>query len=153
MNEHRNEAQDLPVEFEPWHQRKWVRGLGVLLLMTTTVTIVAYQYIQYMFYRPIQVTRGPWQVLDPGKPVEPLEFEVVEEGNGAVIEPGDLVQVSLLTWSNIANRLVWQDDNRWIWVGFRTEKETSFHSINPQLVSAFVDLREGGGKVFGEAKP
>ena len=45
----------------------WIMGLIVL-----TVAV-----LWYMFYRPIEVTRGPWQVLDPGQPVEPLEFEVV----------------------------------------------------------------------------
>jgi hypothetical protein len=48
-----------------------------------------------MFYRPIDVTRGPWQVLDPGLPVAPLKFEVVQEGSGPVIERGDLIQITL----------------------------------------------------------
>jgi hypothetical protein len=104
----------------------------------------------YMFYRPVEVTRGPWQVLDPGQPVEPLKFEVVEEGSGPVVEPGDLIQISLWYWSNKENRLEQRDDDWWIWVGFRTEKETPFHSISPRLVSAFVGLKEGEGGKFLE---
>jgi hypothetical protein len=54
-------------------------------------------------------------------------------------------------WSNENNLLERRDNNWWIWVGFRTEKETSFYSINPKLISAFVGLKEGGGIKFLES--
>jgi hypothetical protein len=110
-------------------------GLSALLLLV----------LLYMFHRPIEVTRGPWQVIDPGKPVEPLKFEVVEEGTGSLIESGDLILVSMWYWSSESNEIEQRNDDWWIWVGFRTEKETPFHSINLRLISAFVGLREGGG--------
>jgi hypothetical protein len=106
----------------------------------------------YLFYRPVEVTRGPWQVLDPRKPAdEPLKFEVIEEGDGTVIEPGDLIQVSMWFWSSGNNSIEQRDDDWWIWIGFQTDKETPFHSINPKLVSAFVGLKEGGGVRFTDS--
>jgi hypothetical protein len=69
---------------------------------------------------------------------------VVEEGTGPVVEPGDLIQVSLWYWSNKDNRLERRDINRWIWVGFRTKEETPFYSIGPNFVSTFVGLKEEG---------
>ena len=82
---------------------------------------------------------------DPGSAVEnPLKFEVVQRGGRAVIEPGDLVQLSLW-WRSVTGEDRNFGDNWWIWVGFRAEKETPFHSIDPRLISAFVGLKEGGG--------
>jgi hypothetical protein len=80
-----NEEPILPPAVTPklWYQRK-----STWFALTAAV-------FWYMFYRPIEVTREPWQVLDPGQPVEPLKFEVVEAGSGPVVEPGDLIQVSL----------------------------------------------------------
>jgi hypothetical protein len=135
---------------KPWYRRKWIGVAGVLLILAVS----AYQYIQYriqyLFYRPIEVTRGPWQVLDPGKPVEPLEFEVMEKGKGPVVEPGDLVQLSLQWWSaqrrENDHTTVW-----WVWVGFRTVEETPFYAMNPQLLSTLVGQREGGGLRFTES--
>jgi hypothetical protein len=88
-------------------------------------------------------------VLDPGKPVEePLKFEVVQEGTGAIVEPGDLIWVSMWFWSRENDEIEQRNDDWWIWVGFRTGKETPFHSINPKLLSVFVGRKDGGGKVF-----
>ncbi|MDR0575998.1 MAG: hypothetical protein LBI87_00280, partial [Candidatus Accumulibacter sp.] len=135
---------------KPWYRRKWVWVVGIFLAL---IILSFRQFIYYGFlYRPdpIQVTRGLWRVLDPGKPVEPLKFEIVEEGTGAVVEPGDLILVSMWHWSPESNEIEQRDDDWWILVGFRTEKETPFHSINPRLVSAFVGLKEGGGIRFFE---
>jgi hypothetical protein len=110
------------------------------------VVVLAVLVFCYLFYRPIEVTRGPWQVLDPGKAVAlPLKFEVVQEGRGAVIEPGDLVQISMWFWSPENNSIEQRDDDWWIWVGFRTNKETPFHSIDTRLASVFIGLKEGWG--------
>jgi hypothetical protein len=128
---------------KPWYRDGWIRGLGILLALSVLAYLAAYLYIQHLFYRPVEVTRGPWQALDPGKPVEPLEFEVVEKGTGPVVEPGDLVQFSLRVWSARQKRME-DDGDWWVWIGFQTDKETPFHSINPSLLSAFVGLREGG---------
>jgi hypothetical protein len=121
--------------------------IGVLLLLALGV-LIAYLRIQYLFYRPIEVSRGPWQVLDPGQPVEPVKFEVVEDGGGPVVEPGDLIQVSLWYWSNKDSRLERRDIDRWIWVGFRTKEETPFYSIGSNFVSTFVGLKERDGIKF-----
>jgi hypothetical protein len=136
-NESEHEKSDpAAISPKPWYQTKSAR----IILLSSLVMLVFW----YMFYRPLEVNRGPWQALDPGQPVEPLKFEVVEEGNGPVVEPGDLIQISLWYWSNEHNRLERRDDDWWIWIGFRTEKETPFHSISPRLISAFVGLMEGG---------
>jgi hypothetical protein len=143
-----------------WYRRKWITGILLIVTAVLVLTVLKVrQEMQYMFHRPIEVTRGPWQVLDPGQPVEPLKFEVVEEGNGPVIEPGDLIQVSLWYWSNKDNQLERRDIDRWIWVGFRSNEETLFHTIkfdrdgpvNLRLVSAFVGLKEKGGVRFLES--
>jgi hypothetical protein len=118
---------------KPWYQTK-----------STRIIIPAMLVFWYMFYRPIEVNRGPWQALDPGQPVEPVKFEVVEEGWGPVVEQGDFIHISLCYWSIELNLLERRDNDWWIWIGFRTEKETPFHSISPRLISAFVGLMEGG---------
>ncbi|MDR0577830.1 MAG: hypothetical protein LBI87_09920, partial [Candidatus Accumulibacter sp.] len=63
---------------KPWYRRKWIWVVGIFLAL---IILPFRQSIYYeFFYRPdpIQVTRGPWRVIDPGKPVEPLKFEVLE---------------------------------------------------------------------------
>jgi hypothetical protein len=122
----------------------------VLLILTVS----AYQYIQsriqYLFYRPVEVTRGPWQALDPGKPVEePLTFEVVQEGTGAVVEVGDLVQLSL--WWRSATREDKYLRDWWVWVGFRTAEETPFYAMNPGLLNTLIGQREGTVMKFMES--
>ncbi|MDR0578248.1 MAG: hypothetical protein LBI87_12145, partial [Candidatus Accumulibacter sp.] len=136
------------VTSKPNYERRWIVVSGTLLVL---LLVLRFGIIQPLFYRPVQVTRGPWQVLDPGKPVEPLKFEVVEEGTGAAVEPGDLVQISLWLWSAKEEKLERQNDDWWVWVGFRTKKETPFHSINTRLISAFIGIREGGGIRFFES--
>jgi hypothetical protein len=140
-NSTRNESSLSGIAPKLWYQRKrtWILALTVAVFW-------------YMFYRPIEVIRGPWQVLDPGQPVEPVKFEVVQEGNGPMVEPGDLIQISLWWWSKKDNRLEQRDADRWIWVGFRTKKETPFYSIAPHFVSTFVGLKEGEGVKFLEFK-
>jgi hypothetical protein len=127
---------------KPWYRQWWIWIIGILLVLSVSA---------YQFYRPIEVTRGPWQVLDPGKPVEPLKFDVVQEGTGAMVEPGDLVWVSMWFWSRENDVIEQRDDNWWIWVGFRAKEETPFHSIDSSLLSAFVGQREGGGVRFTES--
>jgi hypothetical protein len=148
------EPNSLALAPKPWYRRKWVWIVGVLLVLAVSIWVYRHiqyrNWYQYQFHRPIEVTRGPWRVLDPGQPVEPLKFEVVEEGSGPVVEPGDLIQVSLWWWSNKENTLERRDDDWWIWVGFRTKKETPFYSISPKLVSTFVGLKEGEGIKFLE---
>jgi hypothetical protein len=136
MNKNKGESEESkpPADMlKPWYKKPGILIMGLIVLI-----------FWYMFYRPIEVTRGPWQVLDPGKPVEPLKFEVMEEGTGTVVEVGDLVQISRWHWSPEEERIEQRDDDWWIWIGFRTEKETPFYSINPRLLSAFVGLKEGG---------
>jgi hypothetical protein len=131
---------------KPWYQYKRV---WIIRLLALIVCLVVWVY--YQFYRPIEVTRGPWQVLDPGQPVDnPLKFEVVQEGTGSVVEPGDLIQISLQTRS-----AQWRDydftADWWIWVGFRTKDETPFYAMNLRLLSALVGQKEGGGVIFLES--
>jgi hypothetical protein len=122
--------------------------VAVLVGMGLEARRVQYQ----LFYRPIVVTREPWQALDPGRPVDPLKFEVVQEGSGAIVEPGDLIQISLWWWSAAENTFKQRNEDWWIWVGFRTRKETPFYALyHPRLVSAFIGQREGSGVKFTES--
>jgi hypothetical protein len=128
----------------PWYRRNqvWFYGLPILALLV----------ILYLFYWPLQVTRGPWQVLDPGRPADdPLKFEVVQEGTGPVVEAGDLVQISRWRWSPEEERIEQRDDDWWVWVGFRTAVETPFYAMNPQLLSALIGQREGAAVKFTES--
>jgi hypothetical protein len=121
--------------------------VAVLVGMGLEARRVQYQ----LFYRPIEVTRGPWQVLDPGRPTEkPLKFEVVQEGTGPVVEAGDLVQLSLL-WRSAQRRDYDYTRDWWIWIGFRTAEETPFYAMNPRLLAALVGKREGTAMKFTES--
>jgi hypothetical protein len=132
----------------PWYRYKRIWIAGILLVLAVS----AHQYIQYLFYRPIEVTRGPWQVLDPGRPVEkPLAFEVVQEGAGPVVEVGDLIQTSHWHWSIKEKRIEQRDDDWWMWVGFRTAEETPFYAMNPRPLAALVGKREGTAMKFTES--
>jgi hypothetical protein len=138
------------------------RLYGILLILAVLAGMLfAARKVQYqLFYRPIEVTRGPWQVLDPGQsvdpgqPLDPLKFEVVQEGSGPIVEPGDLIQISLWWWSNENNTLEQRNNDWWIWVGFRTRDETPFYALcHPRLVGAFIGQREGGCEIHGISKP
>jgi len=131
----------------PWYRYKRIWIAGILLVLAVS----AYQYIQYLFYRPIEVTRGPWQVLDPGRPVEkPLAFEVVEEGIGPVVEAGDLIQLSL-RWRSAQRRDYDYTRDWWVWIGFRTAEETPFYAMNPRLLNTLIGQREGTAMKFTES--
>lgn len=94
--------------------------------------------------KKIQEIPEPWQTLDPGVPRARFPTpKVLTEGKGAVIAPGDLVQLHIRSKSGIPGR-IWNDwGNWWIWVGFRAREETSFFSTEPRTASALVGLREG----------
>jgi hypothetical protein len=155
MNGNDSEVRDRPVlnssntARKPWYQHGWIWIIGILLVLSVSV----YQYIQYVryqFYRPLEVTHGPWQVLDPGKPVDdPLKFEVVQEGTGAVVEVGDLVQLSLW-WRSVTREDKFLRD-WWVWIGFRTAEETLFYAMNPRLLSTLVGQREGAVVILAES--
>jgi hypothetical protein len=132
---------------KPWYRQWWIWIIGILLVLSVS----AYQYIQYLFYRPMEVTRGPWQVLDPGKPVEePLKFEVEREGAGPVVEVGDLVQLTL-HWRSAQRRDYDYTRDWWVWIGFRTAEETPFYGMNPRLLSTLIRQREGAAVIFTES--
>jgi hypothetical protein len=152
MNEETNDAGEWSASSSPWYWRK--RTWTIVGVIVGPLVLVALMF-WYMFYRPIEVTRGPWQVLDPGRPVDPLKFELVGKGTGSVIEPGDLIQISLTHhYYDYKDKKPVQrtSDNWWIWIGFRTEKETVFHTIgNTRFVSTFAGLREGDEIEFLES--
>jgi hypothetical protein len=129
---------------------RWYLFINLMSYVLPIALIVLIPW--YLFYRPIDVTRGPWQVLDPGGAVEnPLKFEVVLEGEGAVVEAGDLIQISRWGGSIDDKKIEQRDDDWWIWVGFRTEEETPFYGMNPRMVRALVGQKEGGGVRFLES--
>ncbi|MDP1985560.1 MAG: Ig-like domain-containing protein [Sulfuritalea sp.] len=94
--------------------------------------------------KKIQEIPEPWQTLDPGVPRARFPTpKVLTEGKGAVIAPGDLVQLNIRSKSGIPGR-IWNDwGNWWIWIGFRAPEETNFFSTEPRTASALVGLREG----------
>ncbi len=100
----------------------------------------------------IQEFPGPWQVLDPGKPLDKFpRIEVLSEGVGAGIEPGDLVQLDIRDWSPRQDG--WREmGNWWIWIGFRSAKETAFFSVEPDVSRVLTGLREGATLRFLEGK-
>lgn len=100
----------------------------------------------------IRVFPEPWQVLEPGKPqVRFPARRVISEGIGPIIGPGDLVQIRIYDQSTDKN--IWNDRGEWwIWVGFRTQKETTFFSYEPLISSALVGLNPGTVFEFIEAK-
>jgi len=100
----------------------------------------------------IQEFPGPWQVLDPGKPLDKFpRIEVLSEGVGAAIEPGDLVQLHIRDWSPRQDG--WREmGNWWIWIGFRSAKETAFFSVEPDVSRVLMGLRERTELRFLEGK-
>lgn len=94
----------------------------------------------------------PWQTLDPGKPPEKLpKIEILEQGGGAIIEPGDLVQLHIRDWSPRQNG--WREmGDWWLWIGFKSQKETAFFSIELDVAGTTVGLRQGSALRFLEGK-
>jgi hypothetical protein len=94
----------------------------------------------------------PWQSLDPGRPIDKSpRTEVVTPGNGSAIQPGDLVQIRIFTQST--DKQTWNDRGEWwLWIAFRSAKETRFYSYEPAMASAFTGLREGTIFEFLEPK-
>lgn len=102
------------------------------------------------YEKNIQEFPEPWKTLEPGKPLEKFpRFEVVTQGGGKGVEPGDLVQLQLRLW--LADKKIWLDrGDWWLWTGFRSAKETAFYSYAPELSSALVGLRQGSSLKFLE---
>lgn len=103
------------------------------------------------FPKNIREFPEPWQVLEPGKPIEnPPKVEIVTQG-GVSIEPGDLVQIHILHQSPTQQN--WDDRGEWwAWIGFLSQKETAFFSYEAEAVSSFVGLKQGTVFKFMEAK-
>jgi hypothetical protein len=94
----------------------------------------------------------PWKILDPGVPLEKFpKIEIVAQGKGTVIEPGNLVQIHIRYQS--ASQPNGDDDGVWwLWMGFRSEEETSFFGYEPAAASAVLGLRQGTIFKFIEPK-
>lgn len=102
------------------------------------------------FPKHIQEFPEPWQVLEPGKPVDkPPRIEIVTEGEGASIEPGDLVQVTLVTKWMPEN--VWKNrGDWWLWIGFKDRTTTPFFVNEPWVASALLGQHQGTVLAFIE---
>lgn len=99
----------------------------------------------------VQVFPEPWQVLDPGTALQYRpRVKILSQGTGAVIEPGDLVELALRTkWGRPTP--TWQSDGDWwLWLAFQDRKSTDFFSEEPWLASALVGLRQGSVLAFAE---
>ncbi|MCK9202710.1 MAG: Ig-like domain-containing protein [Gallionella sp.] len=102
--------------------------------------------------RNIREYPEPWKILDPGVPLEKFpKIEIVSQGTGNMIERGDLVHIHILhqaaAGQNQRDRGAW-----WLWMGFRSEKETSFFGYEPAAASAVLGLRQGTIFKFIEPK-
>lgn len=102
--------------------------------------------------KKIQEFPEPWQVLDPGKPLEKFpKIEVIKEGGGPVVAAGDLVQIHV-HFSKPSTSLEIDSGDIWIWMGFRGAKETAFFSYEPGAASSMVGLKQGTVFKFTEPK-
>ena len=102
------------------------------------------------FPKHIQEFPEPWQVLAPGKPVgNPPKVEIVTQGDGASIEPGDFVQIATKFWS-IEKGEFFPSGEWWLWIGFRSSAETAFYASNPAQRAALLGLKEGSVLKFLE---
>jgi hypothetical protein len=137
------------VSRKPWYRQWWVWIIGILLVALPVSAYQLHQYIQYLFYRPMEVTRGPWRVLDPSRPGnKSLKFEVIQKSEiiqedvGQVVEIGDLVQISLW-WRSDTGEEQRLGNDWWVWIGFRTKEETPFYAMDPRLSGALIGQKEG----------
>jgi hypothetical protein len=94
---------------------------------------------------------APWQTLDPGRPMDKSpRTEVVTLGDGAAIEPGDLVELHIIDW--LAREGRHHDfGDWWLWIGFSSSKETAFFAIAPTVANGLIGLREGTSLKFLDA--
>lgn len=96
----------------------------------------------------IQEFAEPWQTLEPGKPLDKTpRIEIVTQGQGPVVEPGDLVQLQVAGWHAHVNR---QSDygDWWLWIGFRSGKETPFFGLAPTVATGLIGLQQGTSLKF-----
>ncbi len=100
----------------------------------------------------IQEFPGPWQVLDPGKPLDKFpKIEVIGQGAGNIVEVGDLVQLRIKS-IKLPEGTQREKGDWWIWIGFRTAKETAFFGVEPAVSGVLVGLRGGAKLRFLEGK-
>ena len=125
---------------------------GQYRLVTATIAVFALGLGGCEYAKNIQEYPEPWQVLDPGKPLEKFpRIEILEQGGGAVIEPGDLIQLHVRDWS--PRQGGWREmGNWWIWIGFRSAKETAFFGVEPDVARVMLNLRQGASFRFLEGK-
>jgi hypothetical protein len=119
--------------------------MKLLLQFTTLIALYGLGGCDYLgtFPKNIREFPEPWQVLEPGKSPEiRSRVEIVADGEGGVIEPGDLVQIATKFWS-IEQSKFFPSGDWWLWTGFRSSVETSFFSSNPAQRSALLGLKEG----------
>lgn len=95
------------------------------------------------FPKNIREFPEPWRVLEPGKPPERRSrIEVVTEGWGGIVEPGDLIQLTTKFWS-VEQSKFFPSGEWWLWIGFRSNTETAFFSSNPAQRAALLGLKLG----------
>jgi hypothetical protein len=100
----------------------------------------------------IQEFPEPWQVLDSGKPLNKFpRVEILQQGSGAAIEPGDLVQLHLRT-RGTSDAIERERGEWWLWVGFRSPKETAFFGNTSAIASSLVGVQQGTLLRFLEPK-
>jgi hypothetical protein len=100
----------------------------------------------------IQEFPEPWQMLDPGKPLDKFpKIEVIEQGGGGIADLGDLVQIHLRT-KRLSESALQERGEWWLWIGFRLQKETAFFGNEPGIASALVGVRQGTLLRFLEPK-
>jgi hypothetical protein len=143
-----NKDRSLPEKRFASQAERWIRRTGITVPLLALAFFVAWAML--LMFRQFHVTYEPWEVGDPGPPkivglskVEPLRFEVLEEGAGPAAETGDLIQVSL-RWSGDPPE---KEEDGWLWIGFQTRDPF----VDPRLLAAFIGQKEGGMLRFTES--
>jgi hypothetical protein len=149
-----NEGRSLPEKRSASQVERWLRRVRIIVFLLVLALLAAGAMLlrfQSESHFPLGITYEPWEVGDPGPPkivglpkVEPLRFEVLEEGAGPAAGVGDLIQVSL-RWSGDPPE---KEEDWWIWIGFRMQD----HFVDHRLLAVFIGQREGGALRFTESR-
>lgn len=102
--------------------------------------------------KKIQEHAEPWRVLEPGQPPMNPRVEILEQGQGLVVEPGDLVQVRVTGWSFTEGRWL-AFGEWWIWIGFSSSKENAFFGYAPMIAAGLLGMRPGSKLKFLDPSP
>jgi hypothetical protein len=117
--------------------------LFAALLLVLPAALAGCGYLGAPYTKHIQEFPWPWETIDPGKPPDKFpRVEILEQGGGATVEEGDLIQLRLKFW--LAREESWMDfGDWWLWIGFESNENTAFFSSQPDVARAVLNLPQG----------